>query len=130
MGADPRAVKAGAHTTWAALLLLCPGCATTALWVTTAPETRAWIAADRLTPAEFEAYCARRGLAGEAVPGGYLVEKSRPHKRADVAVRIAATPIALAIDAASGAALAGAVLFTCCPEIWLELAAEAANGGD
>jgi hypothetical protein len=77
-----------------------------------------------LTPAEFEAYCARRDLAGEAVPGGYLVEKSRPHKRADVAVRIAATPIALAIDAASGAALAGAVLFTCCPELWLELAAE------
>lgn len=123
-------MKLAANAGLAGLMLLCSSCATTALWETTASDERVWIDSRKITPEQLETRCARQQVAAIPVAGGYLVEKSKGRRAADIALRAAGTPVALAIDAASGAALAGAFLFVCFPEVWLDLAAAAINGDD
>lgn len=109
------------------LLILCQSCATSALWDSTSPDSRVWIESNKITPAQLEQRCAKQQVDAIPVPGGYLVGKSKGHKKMDIAFRVVGTPVTLALDAASGVVLAGAGLFLMMPQLFLPMLEDTAN---
>jgi hypothetical protein len=115
------------RVTGTGLLILCQSCATSALWDATHPDSRVWIESNKITPAQLEQRCAKQQVDALPVPGGYLVGKSKGHKKMDVAFRVVGTPVTLALDAASGVVLASAGLIFVMPQLFLPMLEDAAN---